>query len=44
LPRDLSVSGGELGPSLKKKRYFIFEKYDDLIEEMYKDADDEKIF
>jgi len=35
LPRDLSVSGGELGPSLKKKRHFIVEKYAKEIDNMY---------
>ena len=35
LPQELSVQGGELGPTLKLKRHFIMEKYQDLIDEMY---------
>ena len=35
LPQELSVQGGELGPTLKLKRHFIMDKYQDLIDEMY---------
>lgn len=37
LPIDLSVVGGELGPTLKIKRFFIYEKYGQLIDSMYGD-------
>ena len=35
LPLDLSIQGGELGPTLKLKRHFIATKYQDIIERMY---------
>jgi len=35
LPKELSVSGGELGPSLKLKRFHVAEMYKHIIEEMY---------
>ncbi len=35
IPRDFSVEGGELTPSLKVKRKVVFERYRDLIDEMY---------
>jgi long-chain-fatty-acid--CoA ligase ACSBG len=35
LPRDLSVAGGELGPTLKLKRFFINEKYKRAIDKLY---------
>jgi len=35
LPIDLSVSGGELGPTMKLKRHFIVNKYSDYIARMY---------
>ncbi|QKF94735.1 long-chain fatty acid CoA synthetase [Fadolivirus algeromassiliense] len=40
LPVDFSISGGELGPTLKLKRNVVVDKYLDLIEEMYQE--DEK--
>ncbi len=36
LPRDLSIQGEELGPTLKLKRHTIAQKYHDVIEDMYK--------
>ena len=35
LPRDFSVHGEELGPTLKLKRNFVMKKYKDIIEKMY---------
>ena len=35
LSKEFSVSGGELGPSLKLKRFQVAEMYKDVIEEMY---------
>lgn len=35
LPRDFSVEGGELTPTLKLKRKAIYEKYKDRIEQLY---------
>ena len=35
MPRDLSIAGGELGPTLKVKRYIVWKKYADEIEKMY---------
>ena len=37
LPVDFSISGGELGPTLKLKRSIVVEMYKDLIEGMYAD-------
>lgn len=37
IPRDFSVEGGELTPTLKLKRRVIYEKYQHKIEEMYLD-------
>ena len=36
LPRDLSVSGGELGPTLKLKRFAVLKKYDSTLEKIYR--------
>ena len=33
--REFSVDGGELGPSLKLKRFHVAEKYRETINEMY---------
>ena len=33
--REFSVDGGELGPSLKLKRFFVAEKYKEDIDQMY---------
>jgi len=35
LTREFSVDGGELGPSLKLKRFHVAEKYRETINEMY---------
>ncbi|XP_077416310.1 long-chain-fatty-acid--CoA ligase ACSBG2-like isoform X2 [Vanacampus margaritifer] len=35
LPRDFSVSGGELGPTLKLRRPIVIQMYQDKIDEMY---------
>ncbi len=33
--RDLSIQGGELGPTLKLKRFFFYQKYERAIDRMY---------
>lgn len=35
LPRDFSVPGGELGPTLKLKRQVVLKMYSELIEALY---------
>jgi len=37
LSKEFSVDGGELGPSLKLKRFFIAEMYKEDIEKMYQE-------
>lgn len=39
LPKDFSLSGGELGPTMKLKRYAVEKKYADVIEHMYATTD-----
>eukprot|EP00076_Gallus_gallus_P030673 XP_015155300.1 long-chain-fatty-acid--CoA ligase ACSBG2 isoform X1 [Gallus gallus] len=38
LEKDFSVGGGELGPTMKLKRPVVAQKYKDLIDEFYADA------
>lgn len=42
LTKEWSIEGGELTPKLSLKRKVILEKYKDLIEKIYKDAEDYK--
>ena len=35
LPTDVSIPGGELGPTLKLKRFYFCKKYNDAIERLY---------
>ena len=35
LPNDVSMPGGELGPTLKLKRFYFNKKYNDAIERLY---------
>lgn len=35
IPRELTVAGGELTPTLKVKRSVVIERFDDLVDEMY---------
>lgn len=35
IPRDFSIEGGELTPTLKLKRKEIYKKYGDIVEELY---------
>ena len=35
LPSDVSMPGGELGPTLKLKRFYFNKKYNDTIERLY---------
>ena len=38
LPREFSIEGGELTPSLKVKRRVVEQKYKDMIDRMYEGA------
>jgi long-chain-fatty-acid--CoA ligase ACSBG len=35
LPKEFSVASGELGPTLKLKRFFVDRKYAEFVEAMY---------
>ena len=35
LPQDLSLDAGELTPTMKVKRNVVYERYDDVFEELY---------
>ena len=37
LPAEFSIGGGELGPTLKLKRFFVASKYANLINKMYEE-------
>ena len=37
LPTEFSVETGELGPALKLKRYFVYEKFQDIIDQIYEE-------
>lgn len=37
LQRDFSISGGELGPTMKLKRLTVLEKYKDIIDSFYQE-------
>ncbi len=37
----VSVSGGELGPTLKLKRFFVHQKYKEVIDAMYDENGEE---
>ena len=41
VPRDLSVAGGELTPTLKVKREVVTDRYRDLIDQMYAEEKEE---
>lgn len=38
LPQEFSVDGGELGPTLKLKRFFVYDKYADAISTLYEEV------
>jgi long-chain-fatty-acid--CoA ligase ACSBG len=37
IPKDFSQPGGELGPTMKLRRQIVTKKYENIIENMYKD-------
>ncbi len=40
LDKEVSVAGGELGPTLKLKRFFVHKKYKDVIDRMYEEGEE----